>query len=238
MRQVYYPGSIHTTSAGQVEVLERIPHTKKVKIRFLATGSEKIVYRETIRRGNLKDDHLPSVVGVGFVGTGDYSHKTHSKLYDHWASMLKRCYSCSDVNPSYVGCSVVEEWHNFQTFACWAMKNGFEEGLHLDKDIKVPGNKIYGPNTCLFVTARENIDEKNTRYVESAAQEYMLIKISSGDVILGKNKNDFIRKNNLNRNFFSMLERGIHRTSKGYRLPTTSERTAYFALAGECAGNK
>ena len=25
------------------------------------------------------------------------------------------------------------------------------EGLHLDKDILIPGNKIYGPNACMFI---------------------------------------------------------------------------------------
>lgn len=231
MAQIYYPGSIHDTKAGKVQVIERVPSTKKVRIKFMDTGSEKVVYRETIRRGNLKDNHLPSVVGVGFLGTGEYSHKEHSKLYDCWASMLKRCYASDNYNVTYKDCSVVEDWFNFQTFADWATHNGFEKNMQLDKDIKIKGNKVYGPDTCMFVTAADNTAEKNARYVDEVSHEYALIVVNTGEVIEGKNKNEFIRTNGLNSNFFSMLERGKYQQSHGYCLPA-----AYFALAGEAYG--
>jgi hypothetical protein len=73
--------------------------------------------------------------------------------------MLERCNSTRQ--KSYSDCTIVEEWYNFQNFAKWAFEHlpndYFERSYHLDKDIKVPGNRIYGPNTCQFVLAEENI---------------------------------------------------------------------------------
>ena len=61
--------------------------------------------------------------------------------------------------PTYKGCSVCEEWWNFQNFAEWYEDNFYTiegEKICLDKDILVKGNKIYSPKTCTFVSNRIN----------------------------------------------------------------------------------
>ena len=69
--------------------------------------------------------------------------------------MLERSHSVSykQDNIEYVDVTCVPEWHLFQTFAEWCdVQIGFNnEGWHLDKDILVKGNKIYGPDFCAFV---------------------------------------------------------------------------------------
>ena len=74
--------------------------------------------------------------------------------------MFDRCYysGYQDNNPTYRGCTVAEEWHNFQNFAKWYEDN-YIEGYQLDKDIKVEGNKVYGPDTCMFISKQENVEE-------------------------------------------------------------------------------
>jgi len=74
-------------------------------------------------------------------------------FYEKWKSMLRRCYSeeFHNNNPTYSGCSTSPEWHRFMTFRAW-MENQEWEGKHLDKDLLVKGNKIYGPDTCVFLT--------------------------------------------------------------------------------------
>jgi hypothetical protein len=49
---------------------------------------------------------------------------------------------------------VCNEWHNFQNFAEWFCKNYCDASMdkwQLDKDIIVPGNRVYSPETCCFV---------------------------------------------------------------------------------------
>lgn len=78
-------------------------------------------------------------------------------FYRTWVSMLWRCYSskCHAKHPTYVGCSVVPEWHRFSTFKMWMGQQPWQHN-QLDKDILCPGNKIYGPNTCVFVSRQVN----------------------------------------------------------------------------------
>lgn len=44
-----------------------------------------------------------------------------------------------------------DEWHSLKAFKKWH-DNNFIEGFHLDKDILVEGNKVYSPETCVYVT--------------------------------------------------------------------------------------
>ena len=71
--------------------------------------------------------------------------------------MLARCYTerIHKKSPNYADCTVVEDWHLFSNFRKW-METQEWEGLHLDKDILVPGNKVYSPETCVFVTQEVN----------------------------------------------------------------------------------
>lgn len=72
--------------------------------------------------------------------------------YSRWRNVLIRCYNETYLKkkPTYVGTTVCEEWHLFSNFKSW-METQEWEGLHLDKDILVPGNQHYSPETCAFV---------------------------------------------------------------------------------------
>lgn len=80
-----------------------------------------------------------------------------SPFYKTWADMLKRCYSTQyqESWPTYVGCTVCDEWLLFSNFRSWMLDQDWR-GHDLDKDLKVPGNKIYGPDTCLFIPQGAN----------------------------------------------------------------------------------
>lgn len=73
-------------------------------------------------------------------------------FYQRWKSMLKRCYSnkYKDKNKTYSNCSVASEWLNFSNFREWMMRQKWE-GMELDKDLMVVGNKVYSSETCVFV---------------------------------------------------------------------------------------
>jgi hypothetical protein len=94
--------------------------------------------------------------GMGVYREGKYKCNKNRKIYDAWREMLKRCYSekYHKRQPSYIGCTVCEEWLDFQTFAEWFNDNYYElenEKVALDKDFLIKGNKVYSPETCLFV---------------------------------------------------------------------------------------
>ncbi|MCH6545889.1 MAG: hypothetical protein IH796_07795, partial [Deltaproteobacteria bacterium] len=93
------------------------------------------------------------VCGVGINDAGYMiSNTVNGKIlqlcpyYTTWKNMFVRCYNKKSLSRdnSYYGCSVAKEWHSFLSFKSW-MKEQDWEGLHLDKDIKVYGNKIYSP---------------------------------------------------------------------------------------------
>jgi hypothetical protein len=59
--------------------------------------------------------------------------------------------------PSYIGCEVCEEWHDYQKFAEWYRNNyykveidGKKSKMDLDKDILHKGNQMYCPEYCVF----------------------------------------------------------------------------------------
>lgn len=78
-------------------------------------------------------------------------------FYVKWKDVLARCYSEKfQVNcPTYIGCSTPKEWHKFSNFKSW-METQDWENKHLDKDILYRGNKIYSPETCVFVDQKIN----------------------------------------------------------------------------------
>ena len=77
--------------------------------------------------------------------------------YATWKTMLKRCYSdkFQEKNPTYKDCTVSKEWLTFSNFKAWMEKQDFE-GKQLDKDILFEGNKVYSPETCVFVSPMVN----------------------------------------------------------------------------------
>lgn len=78
--------------------------------------------------------------------------------------MKQRCYSAlfHQRRPSYIGCVVCDEWLVFENFYYWVVNQDWK-GKHLDKDILIPNNKIYSPDTCVFVSPKLNrlLTQKN-----------------------------------------------------------------------------
>lgn len=95
---------------------------------------------------------------VGYTPDGRRKRETVwvCPFYSTWRSMLARCYRTSENRPTYVGCTVSEEWKTFSNFKYW-MESQDWQGKQLDKDLLSHGNKLYSPDTCVFVDRRVNI---------------------------------------------------------------------------------
>ena len=82
-----------------------------------------------------------------------FPHKyVNTPLYRSWYHMKDRCSNKNNKDFSYYGgrdISYCNEWKKFPTFRDWAITNGFEKGLTLDR-INADGN--YEPNNCRWVT--------------------------------------------------------------------------------------
>lgn len=205
-------GTHHMTNTyGELEVVEYNNHNT-VRVKFLATGYEPVVRAGNIRRGKVKDLLVPSVYGVGYVGDGGFApsiDRKPTKTYKTWASMLQRCYDkkFQAGNPTYTDCSVDPEWHNFQNFAEWMSKQDYR-GKELDKDIKVKGNEVYSPETCMFVTQAENA-------VDANAKNHVFIS-PTGEKVEIYNLNEFCRENMLNTSNMCLVRSGKRKQHKGW----------------------
>lgn len=91
------------------------------------------------------------------VGINDADTNTQCPIYRLWYGMLTRCYCKISLvkYPNYVGCTVAPEWLRFSNFKSW-VETQDRVGKHLDKDLLVFGNKIYGPDTCVFISQTLN----------------------------------------------------------------------------------
>lgn len=107
------------------------------------------------------------IYGVGF-NDGKYPLKTKEdkRIYRTWYNVLIRCYDENylAIKPTYSGCTVSENFKSYSYFYEWysrqkGFKNIDEKGKawHLDKDILIKGNKLYGEATCVLVPSRVNI---------------------------------------------------------------------------------
>ena len=104
------------------------------------------------------------VYGAG-INDADYNTQPYvggkrvmCKYYETWRNVLQRCYSSiyQAKEPTYIGCTVTEEWLTFSNFKAWMETQDYKD-KQLDKDILVQGNKIYSPDTCIFVTKTINV---------------------------------------------------------------------------------
>jgi hypothetical protein len=204
-------GCVHETKHGRLEITEYIS-ARKVGVKFTETGFSTYAQAGDIRRSSVKDSLKPLIFGVGFFGSGPYKARENGKLtvrYNTWADMLQRCYDPKwhEKKPTYKGCSVVPAWHNYQLFSEWFDKN-YIEGFHLDKDIKVDGNKVYGPDTCLFVSLQDNS--------EKAFAKHFKLKNPEGKVVEIYNLRKFCLDNNLHDSGLCNVHSGKWKSYKGW----------------------
>lgn len=136
----------------------------KIKIQFQDESKYiKIVSSRFIRSGRIESPFFKNVYGAGYYGGEFKSGELNNICYNHWHKMIERCYNKQAENKyiNYNNCTVSEEWLNYYNFCDWFEENYYilendVDRMNLDKDILIKGNKIYSPNTCVFVPARIN----------------------------------------------------------------------------------
>ena len=93
--------------------------------------------------------------------------KRYTKLYHIWSSMKDRCINprCKDYDfYGGRGVKVCEEWIYFENFDAWAMKNGYKEGLSIDR---IDNHGDYCPENCRWITIKEQCyNRRSNHYIE------------------------------------------------------------------------
>ena len=151
-------GDVFETNECGSCVVDDYINSSNIKVRF-EDGYEAMCQASQLRNGQVRNPYYPIIYGVGFCGKGIYSKTSYPRIYSIWNNMLTRCYSeISQIkNPTYIGCTVDESWHNFQNFAHdYLQMVGSDLDWQLDKDILFKGNKIYSKETCCLVPKNIN----------------------------------------------------------------------------------
>lgn len=103
---------------------------------------------------------------------GEFHGLANTPLYYVWCAMRQRCFSRTHVgyeNYGGRGITVCDEWINsYVPFHEWAMANGYEAGLTIDR-IDVDGN--YEPSNCRWVTMKVQASNKRNNKKEVSVNE-------------------------------------------------------------------
>lgn len=122
-------------------------------------GNEKFIRLDGVSHGNTKSCGCMYNERKNKVGLDS---ATYEILYNVWRNMMRRCEDeTSDRFYTYGerGITVCEEWHDFRTFAKWAVENGWKRGLSIERKT-LDGN--YCPDNCTFITMAEQARNKTS----------------------------------------------------------------------------
>ena len=90
-----------------------------------------------------------------------------TRLFSIWKGMKSRCNCLSNdhyKNYGGRGITICQEWENdYAVFRAWALLNGYEDGLTIDR---IDNDKGYFPDNCRWVTRKvQNSNRSNNRLI-------------------------------------------------------------------------
>lgn len=212
-----------SNSYGMYTIIGKVDdHTGRYYVvKFDNTGSEIVVSGSAFNVGTVRDPTAPTFFGKGYEGVGPYrlGEKYKSTKWGQlWINMLMRCYSEKylEKTPTYRGCEVCERWLNFQVF-CEDIKSlpGYSEWLErdnyaLDKDILIPGNKIYRPEACQFVYEGTNTIASNKSKSVYEGRD------TNDNIYYFRNQRTFAESHGMTKGGISSVVRGDQVTHRGW----------------------
>ena len=93
---------------------------------------------------------------------GDYK----TRLYHIWLGLPHRKYAT--YNPK-----VCEEWKKYDNFKEWAISNGYQDNLTIDR---IDNKKDYEPGNCQWITQAENAGKDKRIYCHEEKERVFLLR--------------------------------------------------------------
>lgn len=97
----------------------------------------------------------------GKIKHGDECGRRQTRLYRIWHNMKQRCRNKNSHNYSRYGgrgIDFCEEWSDYTNFKKWAIENGYEDNLFLER---LENEEGYSPKNCKWASSFEQMN--NTR---------------------------------------------------------------------------
>lgn len=104
-------------------------------------------------------------MGTAQLTHGDSCRGKETRLYRIWRNMKSRCTNQNKPDYRYYGAngiSVCDEWNNYMNFKEWAINNGYQDCLTLDRK-DCCGN--YCPENCRWITIQEQQNNKVSNHM-------------------------------------------------------------------------
>lgn len=151
-------------------VYGRLKVIREAKPAVLPSGQRNRVMRCKCKCGQYKNVRVLHLVRGRITSCGCLVPKhgdVGTSLYNTWRGMLNRVTNESYIDADrYVnrGIKVYRPWRKYVTFRNWALNNGYEEGLQIDRR---DNDKGYYPYNCRFVTSVVNTNNRSNTFMVS-----------------------------------------------------------------------
>lgn len=125
-----------------------------------------------------------------YIKHGAWKGGKPTRLWKEWENMRYRCKSTSRSKTlrRYRGLPVAEEWQDFIKFREWALANGYQDDLTLDR---IDSTKGYFPDNCRWATMKTQANNRSSNLLVSlngttmtAAQLADMLGVKKGTVLM------------------------------------------------------